>query len=111
MLAKGRLLGIQFDVLMEGDRYLRLAAHANAMAQKIAKVLKECEIPFLIESKTNQIFPILPDVLLAQLRERFVIADWERVDPTHTAVRIVTSWDTQEAAAEELCRALRAFTQ
>ncbi len=43
MLAKGRLLGIQFDVLMEGDRYLRLAAHANAMAQKIAKVLKECE--------------------------------------------------------------------
>ena len=111
MLAKGRLLGIQFDVLMEGDRYLRLAAHANAMAQKIAKVLKECEIPFLIESKTNQIFPILPDALLARLRERFVIADWERVDATHTAVRIITSWDTQEAAAEELCRTLRAFTQ
>lgn len=111
MLAKGWLLGIQFDVLFEKDLYLRLAAHANAMAEQIAAVLRECRIPFLIESKTNQIFPIFTDAVLARLREHFVIADWQRIDATHTAVRIVTSWDTQEAAVMQLCRTLRTLTK
>ncbi len=107
MLAKGWLLGMQFDVLFEDDRYLRLASHANEMAQRIAAMLEECGYELLFPSATNQIFPIFDDEQLAALRTRFDLADWERVDAQRMAVRIVTSWDTSEEAVAQLCEALR----
>lgn len=103
MLAKGRLLGIQFEVLFEGDLYFRLANHANAMAQQIAQTLRECHVDFLFESQTNQIFPIFTQSELQTLRQHFELGDWEKLDDEHTAIRIVTSWDTKEEAVKQFC--------
>ena len=104
MLAKGRLLGIQFDVLLEGDRYLDLASHANQMAQTIGNTLKICHIPFLFESETNQIFPIFDNAVLMQLRQQFELGDWEAINEKQTAIRIVASWDTKEEAVNDFCQ-------
>lgn len=109
MLAKGRLLGLQFDTLLEGDLYMRLAAHANNMAQQIADVLNECQIPFLFLSETNQIFPIFENTVLAQLREQFELGDWEALDEQRTAIRIVTSWDTKQDAVDQFCQTVRSL--
>lgn len=104
MLAKGRLLGIQFEVLFSSDLYWRNAMHANAAAQKIAAHLKAEGVQMLIESATNQIFPIFADDVLKKLSGQFELGTWEKVDERHTAIRIVTSWDTSE-------KAVRVFNQ
>lgn len=104
MLAKGRLLGIQFEVLFSSELYWRNAMHANAAAQKIAAHLKAEGVQMLIESATNQIFPIFADDVLKKLSGQFELGTWEKVDERHTAIRIVTSWDTSE-------KAVRVFNQ
>lgn len=106
MLAKGRLLGIQFDVLMEGELYCRIAAQANAYAQTIRAKLKQLGYPFLVENTTNQLFPILPDVLLDTLAKDFCFSEMGRVDETHRAIRICTSWATTTENVEALCAKL-----
>lgn len=103
MLAKGRLLGVQFDALMEDDLYFKIAAHADRLADKLRDKMKSLNIPFLIESTTNQIFPILPDEILAKLDEKYVYTEQERVDASHRAVRFCTSWATKEENVDSLC--------
>lgn len=106
MLAKGRLLGIQFDELFQENRYFAICRKANCQADRIRTVLAEKGISCLVESTTNQIFPILPDKALAELGKEFVLSPWGRVDEKHQAVRICTSWATTEEAVDALCRAL-----
>ena len=107
MLAKGRLLGIQFDALMEDDLYEQIAAHADRLADKLRDCLKELDVSFLVESTTNQLFPILPDGVLDALSETFVFSEQERVDESHRAVRFCTSWATKEENVDALCARLR----
>ena len=107
MLAKGRLLGVQFDVLMEDDLYEKIAAHADRLADKLRHCLKELGVPFLVENTTNQLFPILPDGVLDALAEDFAFSEQERVDETHRAVRFCTSWATKEESVDALCIRLR----
>lgn len=107
MLAKGRLLGIQFDALMEDDLYEKIAAHADRLADKLRDCLKELDVSFLVESTTNQLFPILPDGVLDALSETFVFSEQERVDENHRAVRFCTSWATKEENVDALCARLR----
>lgn len=107
MLAKGRLLGVQFDALMEDDLYEKIAAHADRLADKLRHCLKELGVPFLVENTTNQLFPILPDRVLDALAEDFVFSEQERVDETHRAVRFCTSWATKEESVDALCIRLR----
>ena len=107
MLAKGRLLGVQFDALMEDDLYEKIAAHADRLADKLRHCLKELGVPFLVENTTNQLFPILPDGVLDALAEDFVFSEQERVDETHRAVRFCTSWATKEESVDALCIRLR----
>lgn len=104
MLAKGRLLGIQFAKLMEDNRYLTLASHANEMAQQMQKCMKECGVTFYIETTTNQIFPILSNGCIQKLQKEYLFQTWEVIDELHTAVRFVTSWATSKEAVEEFCR-------
>ena len=106
MLAKGRLLGVQFDALMEDDLYFKIAAHADRLADKLREKMKSLGIPFLVESTTNQLFPILPDEILAKLDEKYVYCEQERVDATHRAVRFCTSWATKEENVDALCEDL-----
>lgn len=106
MLAKGRLLGLQFLTFFEDGLYMEVSEHADRLADKIRKTLKVLNISCLTENQTNQIFPILPDCILEKLSEKYSYSYQERVDDTHSAVRFCTSWATEEAAVEELCRDL-----
>lgn len=107
MLAKGRLLGVQFDALMTEGLYFEIAAHAVKLADKIRAAMDELGIPYLVPGITNQIFPILPDALLEELSKNFCFTEMERVDETHRAVRFCTSWATSEENVENLCSELR----
>ncbi|MCM3203019.1 threonine aldolase family protein [Paenibacillus illinoisensis] len=104
LLAKGRLLGIQFETLFEDGLYLEISRHAIDMAMRIHDSLEEQHIRFLYESPTNQQFPILPDVLLEKLRSQYTFTFWEKVDATHSAVRFCTSWATQQENVDALAR-------
>lgn len=107
MLAKGRLLGVQFDALMADNLYFDIAAHAVRLADKIRQTLNELGIAYLVPGITNQIFPIFPDTLLEELAKDFCFTEMERVSDTHRAVRFCTSWATSEENVEKLCRTLK----
>ena len=106
MLAKGRLLGIQFDTLFENDLYFRIAAHADRMADRIRAALDSIGSSYLVPGVTNQIFPILSDRFLDELGKNFTFTEQERVDATHRAIRFCTSWATKEENVDALCREL-----
>ena len=110
MLAKGRLLGVQFDALMTDGLYFEIAAHAVKLADQLRDCFDELGYSYLVPGVTNQIFPILPDALLAELAKEFVFCEQERVDETHRAVRFCTSWATRQEAVDALCAALRRLT-
>ena len=98
LLAKGRLLGIQFLELFRDDLYFDLAKHANAMAGRLRSEISRLGYPFLTYSSSNQIFPILPNWLIANLQEKYSFYVWSKVDAHNSAIRLVTSWATKENA-------------
>ena len=102
LLAKGRLLGIQFDTLFTDELYFRISRHAIEMAEKLKEVLRDKGLPFAWESPTNQQFVIMDDRKMEQLREKVVFSFWEKADQNHTVVRFATSWGTKEEEIEEL---------
>jgi threonine aldolase len=107
MLAKGRLLGLQFDTLFTDGLYFVLGRHANRMAEHLRCTLQELGIGMLVDSPTNQIFPILPDAVLAELAGFVTFTEQTRVDATHRAVRFCTSWATTAENMEFLCGKIR----
>ena len=102
MLAKGRILGIQFLALFEDGLYFKLSKHADEMAQIIRQACAECGFEFLYDSPTNQQFPIMPDDLIKQLEELYVFSHTKRLDHRRSAIRICTSWATRREDAEQL---------
>jgi threonine aldolase len=111
LLAKGQVLGIQFVELFRDGLYFELARHANAMAGLLREAIADAGFGFLTPSPTNQIFPILPDGLIARLQERYAFYVWSRADAGHSAIRLVTSWATEEAAVAAFIADLRAFAK
>ena len=109
MLAKGWLLGVQFAALFEGNRYIEIAAHANRMAQKLQDAMEACGLPFFIKTTTNQIFPILPNMLIEELQKEYAFQVWEAMDETHTAMRFVTSWSTEEKEVDRFIEFVNAL--
>lgn len=109
MLAKGRLLGVQFDVLMRDNLYVDIASHAVRLADKIRNTLDDLNVAYLVPGSTNQIFPILPDAVLTELAKEYVFCEQERVDETHRAIRFCTSWATREEAVDGLCQTLQSL--
>lgn len=102
MLAKGRLLGVQFQEILKDGLYMQLSAHAIREAMRLKDALAALKVPFLVDSPTNQQFPILPDRVLDRLREKYGYATIRRVDDGHTAVRFCTSWATVPAHVDAL---------
>ena len=107
MLAKGRLLGVQFDALMTDNLYFEISAHADKLADQLRDTMLSLNVPFLVPGVTNQLFPILPDSVLEKLSEKYVFCEQQRVDGTHRAVRFCTSWATKPEAVDALCNDLR----
>lgn len=107
LLAKGRLLGIQFEVLFEDGLFYRNAEHANAQAMKIKRAFTEKGIPFLIDSPTNQQFPILTRQQNESLSENFSYELWQPLDDGKSAVRFCTSWATTDSNVNELVKAIQ----
>ena len=106
MLAKGRLLGIQFEVLFEDGLYYRISDHALSMADRIRDKLSSLGVPMVPDSPTNQIFPVVSDAVLEQLRREFALTYMDRVDENTSRIRICTSWATREEDVQALCDAL-----
>lgn len=94
ILAKGRLLGVQFQAILENDLYLENARHANKLAQEMQEGMEKLGYTFLVKTPTNQIFPILPNELLEPLGAQYAFEVQCSVDEEHTCVRFVTSWAT-----------------
>ncbi len=95
MLAKGRLLGLQFDVLFTDGLYHKISHHAAALAMRIREAFLSKGIELYYDSYTNQQFPILTDEQLSKLNEHFVSSYWAKAGEK-TAVRFCTSWATPE---------------
>lgn len=106
MLAKGRLLGLQFGELLRDGLYMELGKHADRLADKIRKACREKGIPFLVDNTTNQVFPIMPDHVLEQWKDKYSYTFQGRVDDSRTAIRLCTSWATREEDVDALIRDL-----
>ncbi|WP_050615132.1 threonine aldolase family protein [Bacillus testis] len=109
MLAKSRLLGIQFSELFSNHLMYDLAEHANAMAERLQKGIEEQGFSFLAHSTTNQVFPILPHAYIEKLQEQFLFYVWEKIDDTHSAVRLITSWATDVKQVDAFLETLKAI--
>ena len=106
LLAKGRLLGVQFDVLFTDDLYFRIGRHAIDMAEKLKEIIRAHGIPFHIQSPTNQQFVVLENGMMERLAKKVAFSFWEKQDGTHTVVRFATGWSTTEEDLAALDAAL-----
>ena len=107
LLAKGKLLGIQFEALFEDGLYFENARHANKQAMKIKQAFTDSHIPFYIESFTNQQFPILTQEQHKTLSREFDYETWESLNDGKIVVRFCTSWATTDEAVEKLTQAIK----
>ncbi len=104
LIAKGRLLGVQFDTLFTDDLYMKISRHAIDMAQKLKDILRERGYKFFIDSPTNQQFIVIENGKLEKLREHIAVGFWEKYDDSHTVIRLATSWATTD---DDLCELKR----
>lgn len=102
LLAKGRLLGVQFDTLFTDDLYFKISRHAIDMAELLKKGFADRGYTFYLNSPTNQQFIILDNKEMKKLQEKIKFSFWEKQDDNHTVVRFATSWATKKENIEEL---------
>ena len=102
LLAKGRLLGIQFDTLFTDNLYFEISKHAIEMAEKLKEVFHKKGYTFFLESPTNQQFIILENEKMKELSKNVEFGFWEKYDDNHTVVRFATSWSTDESSIDQL---------
>ena len=102
LIAKGRLLGVQFDTLFTDELYFKISKNAIDMAEKLKNALIEKGYTLFKDSPTNQQFVLIEDEKLEKLRENVKVGFWEKPDSNHTVVRFATSWATTDADIEEL---------
>lgn len=100
LMAKSRLMGVQFSALLQGDLFFQLGAHANRLAARLAEGIKKAGYTFAAEPATNLIFPIFPDALVNELRKQVMFEGWKDFGDGTSAIRLVTSWGTSEAEVD-----------
>jgi len=110
LLAKGRLLGLQFVELFTDGLFFELTHHANAMAQKLSEAITRSGYVLSSPTESNQIFPILPNFMIEGLKENYDFYVWEKVDDQHSVIRIVTSWATEERQVEGLIHNIKKWS-
>lgn len=110
LMAKGRILGIQFLELFRDELYFDLARHANRLADILREGITSMGYSFLTDSPSNQIFPILPDKLIRELEKKYSFYVWSRYNEESSSLRLVTSWATMEETVLEFLEDLRKLT-
>ena len=106
LLAKGRLLGVQFDTLFSDDLYKRIGKHAIDLAEKLKNILHKKNYRFYLESPTNQQFIIIKNTKMEELAKNVSFSFWEKYDENYTVIRLATSWATTEKDLNELVKLL-----
>ncbi len=106
LLAKGRLLGVEFDALFTDRLYFEIGEHGIRMAEKLKAIFEKKGYRFFLNSPTNQQFVILKNSLMEELRKEVVFSFWEKYDESSTVVRFATSWSTTEEDLDALDRIL-----
>ena len=106
LLAKGRLLGVQFDTLFSNDLYKRIGKHTINLSEKLKNILHEKNYRFYLESPTNQQFIIIENTKMEELAKNVSFSFWEKYNENHTVIRFVTSWATTEKDLDELIKLL-----
>ena len=102
LLAKGRLLGAQFDALFTDDLFCEIGKHAIDMAEKLKEMFTQKGYPFFLDSPTNQQFVILDKATLERLRQHVAFSVWEWLDADHAVVRFATAWSTTQEDLDQL---------
>ena len=100
LLAKGRVIGVQFSELFRSNLFFDLALHANQMAAKLSLGISEMGYKLAAPTETNQVFAILPNALIARLEKQFKFYIWEKVTSDQAVIRLVTSWATDPKQIE-----------
>lgn len=111
LLAKGRLLGIQFAELFQNQLYFKIGQEANSMAQLLKEGLSTLNFPFLVDSDTNQLFPIFPNSLIDYLHQRFTFLVWDTYDESHSIIRLITSFSTTRQDIYEFLSSIIQFQE
>ena len=106
LMAKGRVLGVQFDALFTDDLYMEIGRHAMRLADKLRAAFEEKGYQFFKKTPTNQIIIVVDDEKKAELEKKVAFSFWERLDETHTAIRFVTDWATREEDVDALIELL-----
>lgn len=102
LLAKGRLLRVQFDTLFSNDLYKRIGKYTVNLSEKLKNILHEKNYRFYLESPTNQQFIIIENIKMEELAKKVSFSFWEKYDEKHTVIRLATSWATTEKDLNEL---------
>jgi len=109
LLAKGRLLGLQFETLFKDGLYFEISRKAVAFALQIRHAFEAKGFAMQYDSITNQQFPILPNSILDSLSQKYSFGFWSQVDESHSVVRFCTSWATKQEYVEELLRDIQSL--
>lgn len=109
MLAKGRLLGVQYEAFLEDGLFLDIGKQEVAQAMRLRQAFEAKGWPLFVNSPTNQQFPILPNGAMAALEQKYSFEVWEKVDEGHTAVRFCTSWSTADGDVDALISDIQAL--
>ena len=108
MIAKGRLLGVQFQALLKDNLYFDISRHAIEMAEQLKAVFVEEGMEFFIDSPTNQLFIIMENSQMKRLEEKVRLNYWESYDENHTVLRFATDWATKQEDIAEFAQVLHA---
>ena len=111
MLAKGRLLGVQFDALFTDDLYFEISAHADRLARQLRAKFEELGYNFFMPAQSNQLFPILPGAVRKSLGEKYTFIEMDQLDEDLTVCRFCTSWATKQENVDALCRDLEKISE
>ena len=107
LLAKGRLLGLQFLALFQNNLFFDVTKFSNTMARKLSAGIVDCGHVLAAETESNQVFPILPNGLIERLQQSFEFYVWEKVDEERSTIRLVTSWATEDSQVDSFISIVR----
>lgn len=111
LLAKGKVIGVQFLELFKDDLYFDLAKHANKMAEILSSNIKLLGYNFLVHSPSNQLFPIFPNNIIEKLQQKYLFYIWSKIDENNSSIRLVTSWATREDAVLDFIEDLKTLSK